>query len=73
MVELIYAHSSGVSLFAAQLTKCDGVFSDPKGLVFLKGKSSALPIQSKAEGELVARKKEIFSHFFLHKTSRLVI
>jgi len=49
----------GVSLLTAQLTKCDGIFSDPKGLVLWKGESSARAIQSKA--------KEKLSPFYLSK------
>jgi len=53
---------AGVSL----LTKCDGVFSNPKGLVFWNGgESSAHAIQSKVEGEPLPRKT---SQFFFQKT-----
>jgi len=46
-----------VSLLTALLTKCDGVFSNPKGLVFWNGdESSACAIQSKAEEEPLPRK-----------------
>jgi len=55
---------AGVSLPTAQLTKCDGLFSNPKGLVFWNGESSACAIQLKAEEE--PRKKGKLSHFFYH-------
>jgi len=48
---------AGVSLLTAQLTKCDGVFANPKGLVFWNGESSARAIQSKAEEEPKKRGK----------------
>jgi len=60
---------SGVSL----LTKCDEVFSNPKGLVFWKVESSALAIQLKAEKELFPRNKGKISHFLFHKTSTRAI
>jgi len=34
---------AGVTLFIAQLTKCDGVFSNPKDLVFWNGGESPAP------------------------------
>jgi len=77
MLELVVAHSSGVyasitvhssrlcwsiTAHTAQLTKCDGVFSNPKGLVFWNGESSACAIQSNAEeGPRKMRNYPIFS------------
>jgi len=55
------------SLLTAQLTKCDGLFPYPKGLVFWNGESSVNAILSKAEEEPI--KKEKMSHFIYHKTS----
>jgi len=59
---------AGVSLLTAQLTKCEGVFSNPKGQVFWKsGESSACAIHSKVEVE--PRKKmgeELFFHWLFY-------
>jgi len=58
LIAQVYA---GVSLLTGQLTKCDGVFSNPKGLLFWNGgDSSACAIQSKAEGEPLPRKTPQF-------------
>jgi len=49
---------AGVSLLTVQLTKCDGVFSNLKGLVLWNGsESSAGAIQSKAEEEPIKKEK----------------
>jgi len=54
---------AGVSLLTAQLTKCDGVFSNPKGLVFWNGgESSARAIQSKPEEERKGENVPFFYH-----------
>jgi len=48
--------------------------SNPKGLIFWKGESSARATQSKAEEELFPIKiKEKMPHFFFHKTSTLAL
>jgi len=58
---------AGVSL----LTKCDGVFSDPKGpAVWNGGESSARAVQSKAEGEPLLRKTPPF--FFQRPPTRAI-
>jgi len=61
----------GVSLLTAQLTKCDGVFSNQKGLLFWNGgEYSAGAIQSKAEGQPLPRKTPQF--FFQKTTTRSI-
>jgi len=53
---------AGVSPLTAQLTKCDGAISNPKGLVFWNGgKPSARAVQPKAEGTLCQEKLLNFS------------
>jgi len=50
--QLIAQFYAGVPLLTAQLTKCDGVCSNPKGPLYWNGGESSAPaIQSKAEGQ----------------------
>jgi len=53
---------AGVSLLRAQLTKCDGVFSYPNGLVFWNGGSPQhVPSSRKRRGNLFQEKLPNFS------------
>jgi len=63
MLKLIAAHSSGVLLLTAQLTKCDGVFSNSKrsGILEWRVLSMCHPVAKAWKNKEKMRKYPIFS------------